>query len=741
MSSFTLTLNLVYSLISDVDEYGSSRLTRVEIDATSGKKYFLTIFPTTGLPVADDVQYVISVSPVATYSQTLYKQIVFYQIYQSPSGTEMMFTQVTEATPISFSVSKSLLYVFYNNRSYPLLFQCPYTNVTKCKEAILNLFTFPSTIFMLYGNLFIHYSYIDTAYHAAFMGMYVPCKEAMIIRNLVDYNKTLLLLEEGNPVLYWNSNTFSVGNQVPYISYTPSMASSAIQTTIVTGFVNNYIVQNTSDVDIHRFAVTSRNDSVNINQDISDAISYTVLARAVPLRVPPLAAQNYSRFYLTGFGGLDYNGNQNLYAAIQILNILNSNNVYVTQSAPVVTTSSKFMLTNYNDIFYYKFDQINFILTVWVASNPAVPSFYDYLASAAGTIMTSDMTQLTDAEIQQQLYNNTDSQPMGAISASSVKSAASTVKSSSTASAAKTTVSNTNIATAAKTTASTTSADSALATSLQKAVGDQSNATNALTKANDANSLLSSTITSTIVPVKSVTQTTSTPVSLKSGSVMSVSGSDLLSSGSLSSSGTSSGGISLSMGAETTPTVTTASLINSVQTTLLELKAGNITKETAAAYALQQATNAKEMYETIHQVASTANNLASTANNLTASFKTSANEHLQKAQTNYDTVLANSTTYTGAGDKALATQDQVDRATTQLDTAKNISSGATTLNNTAQALYTKTLQIKSKTASLLTASRQLVDKAQNSNISPTNVFNSIINTVKDALDNLLPLVQ
>jgi hypothetical protein len=200
-------------------------------------------------------------------------------------------------------------------------------------------------------------------------------------------------------------------------------------------------------------------------------------------------------------------------------------------------------------------------------------------------------------------------------------------------------------------------------------------------------------------------------------------------------------GISLSMGAETTPTVTTASLIKDVQTTLLDLNAGTITKETAAKLALQQAINAKDMYETIHQVATTANNLASTANNLTQTFKTSANEHLQKAQTNYDTVLTNSTTYTGAGDKALALRDQVDRAKTQLDTAKNILTLATTLNNTAQALYTKTLQIKSKTASLLTASRQLVDKAQNSNILPTNVFNSIITTVKDALDNLLPLVQ
>jgi hypothetical protein len=536
------------------------------------------------------------------------------------------------------------------------------------------------------------------------------------------------VLENGKPVLYWNSNTFSVGNQVPYISYTPTTVSSAIQTTIVTGFVNNYIVQNTSDVDIHRFAVTSRNDSVNINQDISDAISYTVLARAVPLRVPPLAAQNYSRFYLTGFGGLDYNGNQNLYAAIQILNILNSNNVYVTQSAPVVTTSSKFMLTNYNDIFYYKFDQINFILTVWVASNPAVPSFYDYLASAAGTIMTSDMTQLTDAEIQQQLYNNTDSQVMGAISASSLRSAASTVKSSSTASAAKT---------AASTAASTTSADSALATSLQKVVAEQSKATNALSTADTANSTLSSTITSTIVPVKSVTKTTSAATALSSGMSLSAATTPTKTT----TDTLSSGGISLSMGAETTPTVTTASLINSVQTTLLELKAGNITKETAAAYALQQATNAKEMYETIHQVASTANNLASSANNLTASFKTSANEHLQKAQTNYDTMYANSKNYTGAGGTAVATQDQVDRATTQLDTAKNILTVATTLNNTAQDLYTKTLQIKNKTASLLSASRQLVDRAQNSNISPTNVFNSIITTVQDALNNLLPLVQ
>ena len=695
MSSFTLTLNLVYSLISDVDEYGSSRLTRVEIDATSGKKYFITIFPTTGLPVADDVEYVISVSPVATYSQTLYKQIVFYQVYQSPSGTEMIFTQVTEATPISFSVSKSLLYVFYNNRSYPLLFKCPYTNVSKCKEAILNLFTFPSTIYMLFGNVFIHYSYIDTAYHAAFMGLYDSGRDMMVVRNMVDYNKTLFVLEDGKPVLYWNSNTFSVGNQVPYISYTPSTISSAIQTTIVTGFVNNYIVQNTSDVDIHRFAVTSRNESVNINQDISGTISYIVVARAIPLRVPPLAAQNYSRFYLTGFGGLDYNNNQNLYTAIQILNILNSNSVYVTQSAPVVTTSSKAMLTKYNDLLYYKFDQINFILTVWVSSDPTVPSFYEYLESAAGTIMTSDMTQLTDAEIQQQLYKNTDTQAMGTISLSALKTVVSDVA---------TPVTNNITSTAASTATSTASAVSDLDKTLQTALDSQTSATSALTSAEDANSNLSSTITSTIVPV---TSDVATPVVVSA----------------------------------TTPTVTTASLINSVKKTLLELQAGTITTETAATSALQQATNADTMYQTIYQLANTANRLALKANNLTAKFKNSATAHLQKTQKNYDTMYANSRNYTGVGGTAVATPAQVDRAKTQLDTAKTISTVATTLNDKAQALYTKTLEIKSSTASLATTSRLVMNKAQSRKLTPTAILSGIITTVQDALNTLLPPVK
>lgn len=400
MSSFTLTTDLVYSLISDVDEYKSTRYTRRETDVVSGISYYITIFTTTGLKVARGVHYVISVSPVTPYVQGLSTQIVFYQVYQSPPGTEMIFTEITEATAVSFSVSKSLLFLFYKNRSYPLLFQLPYTNVKECKQAILNLFTFPSTIFMLYGNVFIQYTYIDVAYHAAFMGSFDPKNESMVIRNFVDYNKTFVMLEEGNPVLYWNSQDFAVGNQVPYISYTSSLSeSSPTQTTIVTGFVNNYIVQTTTDGDIRRFATTSRNDSVNINQDISAGIEYTVLARAIPLMVPPLPVQDYARFYMTGFGGLGYKNNANLFAAIQILNILNSNNVYVTQAAPVVTTPSKMGLTMYNNLFYYNFDQINFILTVWVSPNPAVPSFYAYLEESAGTIMTSDMTQLTEEEM------------------------------------------------------------------------------------------------------------------------------------------------------------------------------------------------------------------------------------------------------------------------------------------------------------------------------------------------------
>jgi len=400
---FTFDTNYVYGLVSSLRENASTRYVSHETD-TIGNEYFVTIFDTSMYPVAEGVQYVFSVAPISTLTSTLASQTVFYQVYVNASTTELITTRIRNATPISFSISKSLIYLFYQNQSFNLQFRCPFTNITGCKEAILSIFSYPCYVVMLYGSFFLQYSYVQTAYEAVMCGSYTGT--SMVIHNLFDYNNTFVVLEKGQPEVYWNTKRFSLANQVPYVSYSEG------NTTLVVGFTNTYIIQENSanEPDIISLASAS---SLNIPSSNVAGIGYTSLASLVPLETT--STSDYIFYYLSGVAGIGFTGT--MYATIQVMNILNSNNTYQSISAMVVpfVNATPGTLTQYGSTsLWYNFNLSCTTLTVWVSTNPAVPSFYDYLAANKSTIMTSDMIQLTAQQIES-FYSGfkMNDQPMG----------------------------------------------------------------------------------------------------------------------------------------------------------------------------------------------------------------------------------------------------------------------------------------------------------------------------------------
>ena len=405
MSGYTVTTAFVYTLVSNLRENASMRYVTTVTDGASNE-YFATIFDVSSYPVAEGVKYVLSISPIAVYSNTLASQIVYYQVYVNPFTTELITTPISNAIPISFSISKSLIYLFYMNQSFGLQFYCPYTDISGCKQSILNIFSYPCYIVMLYGSFFLQFSYIQTAYEAAITGSYDG--NMMTVHNLFDFNSTFVILEKNQPQLYWNSERFSVANQVPYISY-----SSGNSTSLVVGFTNTYIIQQNGGNYADLMSLVNQS-SLNIPSNTASSVGYTSLGSLVPL-IPTTPTDGFTFYYLSGVAGQGFSGSQ--YATIQVVNILNSNNVYQSISAIVVYQASQttpLTLTQYGSTsLWYNLNLTTNTLTVWQDPVALVFAFTSFVSSNSTTIMTSDMIQLTSDQIDS-FYAGMNGMKMGA---------------------------------------------------------------------------------------------------------------------------------------------------------------------------------------------------------------------------------------------------------------------------------------------------------------------------------------
>ena len=401
MSGFTVTTEYIYTLVSALRENNSTRYTKLE---TVGMDQFVvTLFDTKPFIVAKNVKYLLSVSPAAPLTSTLESEIIFYQIYVNPFTTELIFTQVRDAVAISYSISKSLVYLFYKDLSFNLKFQCPYTNIIMTKQAILSLFAFPSVVQMLYGTLWIHFVYIDGVYQPAITGVYN--KTSMKVVNVFDYNETFVMLENALPYMYWNNSRFSLANQVPYLSY-----SATASTSLVIGFNHSYIITANTGLNPDLISIVD-NTSVNIPSSRVEGVEYISLGSLVQLMVT--GSDAFTTYYLTGVGGIGFTDS---YVAIQMVNLLNSNNTYVTTSAHLVTQGNKVGLSQYvtpagtPTTLWYNYDPAAMTFTVWSSGTPMQPSFPEFLADNEGTIMISDMIQMTAEQMKAYLSGK----PMGA---------------------------------------------------------------------------------------------------------------------------------------------------------------------------------------------------------------------------------------------------------------------------------------------------------------------------------------
>jgi hypothetical protein len=399
-------------MISSLEENKSSRYTKyVPATLLGGTSFYVTIFRVTSPSIlAKTVKYILMTSPIRDYSLITSDNIHFLGIHVNPYTTEVTFSQLYNASSISYSISKSLVYLFYEQLSFPLFFNIPFvSNPSLMKQAILNIFGFPSFVFMLYESMFIQVTYVDGAYQAILTGKYDHARQTMTLDNFFDFNRTLVILDAGKPCVYWNINTFSTTNQLPYVSFATEGYGS---TSLIIGFMNNYLLQVTPTQVPDRIALATDN-SVNTNETPTLGVGYVSLAEIVPLEVAmiPGQLQGNSSYYLNGVSGVGFADpldSRKSWAVLQVANLFNSNNPYITTPAILVKTASKAGLTQYlSTTFWYSFNEGLNTLTVW--EDPTQDSFAAFLLGNQGTIMTSDLRQMTHLDYNHFLKTSSSS--------------------------------------------------------------------------------------------------------------------------------------------------------------------------------------------------------------------------------------------------------------------------------------------------------------------------------------------
>ena len=412
----TLTEQDAYQLISDLEQYNQQRYTKLSSDQSA----YLTILKTyTAAAHEKGVFYIIVVCPVFTeYTPEEIENVSFYQVYMNPSTTQLSFTPLADAIPLSYGVFRSSVFVSYQNENIPMLFSAPYVSsrqLPSLKETILSLFAFPTHMLLLYNSMFLQLNYIPTdpslpqAYQVTLKGTYetgaTVGSQSITLLDYFDFNKTLVLLDMfTNPCLVLNNQTMRIGNNQPYL-YNPEPGNPL---EIVVGFNYNYLTDNSTSTSSGVVNQMTREDgkrTLNLQGTTeipkAQSLSYTSLASIVPL-----SAQDHIVYFLSGISALNYKhqplSGQAGWAVVQVSNIVNSNSVVTSSSFALLYSTTRAGLTQYKSTsLWYSLDVPNQTLTVWQDSDPTTPSFLSYLLENKSTIGVQDVLQFPDQEFQE----------------------------------------------------------------------------------------------------------------------------------------------------------------------------------------------------------------------------------------------------------------------------------------------------------------------------------------------------
>lgn len=366
-----LTTELVYQLISSLNELNNIKYTIFYERPDTQEGFGITIlrpYGSTDIPF----DYIIGVSEIK-YSRD--SEVVFYGVQVNTSTTLITVTKLIDTPILSYSISKTLIFIFYQNTGFQLSFDVPYVDDIKAmKQAILNLYTVPTRIYLLFNNLMIQYNFLEeTNYRQTILGMFDNKRKSFQLVTSFDYNRTLIGLVGNEAYFYWNSHIYNTLNPYPYLSYSPVSKDS-----IVIGFSNNFLIRTNPGI-IPDLVANVSSFSLNVNEFSGNSLIFVSLTDILPIFLC-----NSVQYYFIGFGG---SWPLKLYAVLQTVYLLNTNNVYTTDSFKIVFTDVL------PEEATYCIDNLCFFIDIHqkILYIQDEEQFRKYLVDHTGTIMTSDL--------------------------------------------------------------------------------------------------------------------------------------------------------------------------------------------------------------------------------------------------------------------------------------------------------------------------------------------------------------
>lgn len=405
---YQLDATTALELITNLTARDATRFTLAKNDG--GQDYYLTIVPYPGSTPGPSPDYIVSYSPAAPYSLSLFESIQFFSVCVNPYASEILVSQILSKVRLSYSITKTLVYMYLNSSPIQVQFRGPYVNdITAMKQAILNLYGFPTVIFLINNLLVLQFNWIDEAFEMTLNGVYENGQ--FHLSNFFDFNKTLVVSESDRVLVYWNNSIFRTGNYIQQLTFSAGV-KAGVDFSLVIGFNSNYLIKSNPGLAADDVMIV-RNLTNNTNEIGGSNMYYFSLAGVVPLDT---AFPTEARFYLTGVAGLNYRTADGYapWAVLQALDLFNIDNAYTTISARIEYQETKDGLQQYlQTSFWYALDARevtdDLVLRVYQPSQCSDAAFNTFLVDNQGTIMTSDLILMTRSQIEKMKHQANES--------------------------------------------------------------------------------------------------------------------------------------------------------------------------------------------------------------------------------------------------------------------------------------------------------------------------------------------
>lgn len=193
---------ILYNEIIQLEESKNVNLYTVWRVRDNYADYIIVEIPFAGLP---------------PYNPITQNEFRFFIVNYADDGTLIQSLLMNNTTAVPISVVRTYITTTYRSIKYNITFNFyQQGDPILPKQAVCNLFAFPHFSFVLFGNIFIHFTLIDYFPTITYIGKINENSALIDSYFFYDYaNGTIMGLIESQLIFFWNTKSFAITNYYP----------------------------------------------------------------------------------------------------------------------------------------------------------------------------------------------------------------------------------------------------------------------------------------------------------------------------------------------------------------------------------------------------------------------------------------------------------------------------------------------------------------------------------------------